>query len=376
MGTAASVIKVLIVDDDAMCRDGLRQALTGLADIEVIGVSPNGTLGLIKARRQAPDLVLVAASLTDVTPVDFTRAVLVDLAHTGILIAASDSPKDADATIPALEAGAYDFVVKPDGQCRKENIAAAQRLLVPKIRCFSIRRYSRLARRLTPTGRSNTDGASLNAAPEATGTPETQLGDIRGRNRNRIEAVLVGASTGGPEALSRLIPALPANLAAPVVIVLHMPGPFTARMAAALDRASALNVSEGADGDVLTPGHAYLAPGAQHLTVERNRNGALALRLLDGNTVSGCKPSVDLLFRSAAETLGGRCLAVVLTGMGSDGTCGLTALKAHHAPVLVQDEATSIVWGMPGSAVHAGLADEILPLDKIGPRVVDIVGSR
>jgi len=182
----------------------------------------------------------------------------------------------------------------------------------------------------------------------------------------------MGVSTGGPEVLAEIIPEFPAWFPLPIVIVLHMPKHFTGRMAEALDRKSELAVSEAAEGDVLQPGHVYLAPGGLHLVLDRDTRQRIALRTVDDPPENGCKPSVDVLFRSAARVLGHRVLAVVLTGMGEDGTRGLGELKKHKVRVLVQDEATSVVWGMPGSAVRAGYADEVLPLGRIAPRISEL----
>jgi two-component system chemotaxis response regulator CheB len=169
-----------------------------------------------------------------------------------------------------------------------------------------------------------------------------------------------------------MIPEIPASFPLPVVIVLHMPQHFTGRMAQALARESDIAVKEAADGDILQPGHAYLAPGGRHLILDQETRKRIVLHTIDDPPENGCKPSVDVLFRSAARVLRGRVLAVVLTGMGEDGLRGLQELKKHQARVLVQDEATSVVWGMPGSAVRAGCADEILPLGRIAQRITEL----
>lgn len=367
----AKPIRVLIVDDDILWRDALASALADLRDMEVCGTSPTGRLGLAKTLRLAPDLVLIASSLSDVSPVDFTRAVLEQIPLICVLVVASDDTLSADMAIRALEAGAFDFVLKPSGRCKEERVAGLRRLLPPKIRCCSIRRYSRMARRSSPGPAARPPEVRKAAALCVPAAPADVAAVVR---RETFEAVLIGASTGGPEALSKLLPVFPASFPLPIVIVLHMPHAFTKRMAAALNQESVLTVTEGVDGDVLAPGHAYLAPGGLHTTVERGSRQRVLLKLIDEPPENGCKPAVDVLLRSAASVFRNSVLTVILTGMGEDGTKGLAALKQRQATVLVQDEETSVVWGMPGSVVRAGHADEVLPLDMIGGRVMQIVG--
>jgi len=366
-------LRTLIVDGDVLCRDTLRTALGGESDIEVVAVASSGKLGLDRVRQLHPDVVILDAGLSDVAPVDFTAAVLTASPQTGVILTCTDDAASANHVILALEAGAFDFVLKPAARCMPENTAPLQRLLVQKIRCFSIRRYSRIAKSYalaqTPPG---TQAAAVDPSLSAQAAVRRTLGQPGLRKDGQIEAVVMGVSTGGPEALSEVIPELPASLPVPIVIVLHMPKLFTGRMAEALDRESDLAVKEAADGDIAQPGQVYLAPGGRHLILGQETRRRIVLRTVDDPPENGCKPSVDVLFRSAANVLRGRVLAVVLTGMGEDGTRGLRELKKHQVRVLVQDEATSVVWGMPGSAVRAGCADEILPLGKIAQRISEL----
>lgn len=368
----ADPIQVLIVDCDVMCRDLFQHALEGLPDITVVGVSPNGKLGLHRTRQLNVDLVILDASLTDLSAEEFTRTALAELPQLGILVSSSNAASVADRAILALEAGAFDFILKPQVKCRQDAVAALRRTLLPKIRSFSILRYSRIAKNLSLASRDGTpDAPVIAAAPPPVADARSRI--ERKVERRQIEAVLIGASTGGPEALAHLLPSLPSSLPVPVVIVLHMPKLFTSRLAAALDQRSALTVTEAQDGDTIARGTVYLAPGGQHLFMERGTRRRIMLRTDDGPPENGCKPSVDVLFRSAAQVFGGRVLAVILTGMGADGTKGLQALKECDAPVLAQDEDSSVVWGMPGSAAQAGCVDEVLALDAIAGRIAEIV---
>ncbi len=182
----------------------------------------------------------------------------------------------------------------------------------------------------------------------------------------------MGVSTGGPNALQTLVPRLPADLPFPILCVQHMPPLFTASLAERLDRASPLKVVEGAEGMRPENGVMYIAPGGRHMVLSRGADGRPCLRLTDAAPVNSCRPSVDVLFRSVADAAGGDVVTLVLTGMGADGADGATTLRAKGAWSIVQDEASSVVWGMPGAVVQAGQADEILPLERIAERVAEI----
>jgi two-component system chemotaxis response regulator CheB len=185
----------------------------------------------------------------------------------------------------------------------------------------------------------------------------------------RVEAVVIGVSTGGPNALAEVLPTLPGNLPVPVLIVQHMPPIFTRLLAARLDAQSAIHIAEGAEGDKVEPGGAWLAPGDYHMELMRDGPGVQP-HLQQGPPENSCRPAVDVLFRSAAALYGSGVLAVVLTGMGQDGLRGSEAVREAGGQVIAQDEATSVVWGMPGFVARAGLADRVLPLAEVGPEIV------
>ena len=188
----------------------------------------------------------------------------------------------------------------------------------------------------------------------------------------RVELLVVGVSTGGPNALQVVIPKLPADLPFPVLCVQHMPPLFTASLAERLDRISPMRVVEGSDGQRVEKGSMYLAPGGRHMTVVRSGDGRLSLKMTDSAPVNSCRPAVDVLFRSVEDAVGGDVVSVVLTGMGADGAVGVKGLRAKGAWSIAQDEATSVVWGMPGAVAQSGQADEILPLERIADRIVEI----
>jgi two-component system chemotaxis response regulator CheB len=190
---------------------------------------------------------------------------------------------------------------------------------------------------------------------------------------SRPEVLLIGCSTGGPDALSRVLEELPATLPVPVLVVQHMPPLFTAMFAERLDRVSPLRVREAGAGDVVAPGEVLVAPGGHHLVLERSA-GVVRAVIDDGEPENFCRPAVDTLFRSAAQVYGGKAVALVLTGMGHDGLAGCRLLADQGARIVVQDEATSVVWGMPGAVAGAGLAHEVLPLEAIAGKLAALLG--
>jgi two-component system chemotaxis response regulator CheB len=197
---------------------------------------------------------------------------------------------------------------------------------------------------------------------------------VAGAPTGKVELVAIGSSTGGPVALSSVLAALPADLAVPVVITQHMPPVFTRLLAQRIDSSAGIHVREAVDGDVLEPGVVHIAPGDHHMVFERMA-ASVKVRLHQGDPVNFCRPAVDVMFASAVDVFGGDVLAVILTGMGHDGRDGSAMLKERGARVLAQDEQTSVVWGMPGAVVQAGIADAVLPLDQIGPTITSTVAE-
>jgi two-component system chemotaxis response regulator CheB len=207
-------------------------------------------------------------------------------------------------------------------------------------------------------------------APAADSAPRVRLAPPQlGQAGARIDVVAIGVSTGGPNALAELIPAIPADFPVPIVIVQHMPPLFTKLLADRLDAKSSLRVKEGAAGDRLAPGVAFIAPGNYHMVVERSGSG-YALGLNRAPSENSCRPAVDVLFRSISDCFGAAVLAVVMTGMGQDGLRGCEVIRERGGRILVQDEKTSVVWGMPGYVAEAGLSEQVLPLDRLAPAIV------
>jgi len=367
--TSKTRIRVSIIDESVLCRHSLDTALANTPDIEVLGASPNGKTGLARILHDKPDVVILSASLRDLDPCTVVARALEALPALGIVLTIDEDNPATEVVERALDAGATDFVRKPGKSCGNDLVETLGRRLLPKVRNSSTVALSRFARNAARRGPGHAGGPAI-----ATNglTPEAiARGQLR-RAASR-SLVVIGASTGGPDALTRLLPRLPADFPAPVVVAVHMPGLFTTSLARTLNGRCALAVVEASDGLKAEPGTIYLAPGERHLIVEPGEDGTLTLRTVDEPPVDGCRPSVDLLFRSAAKLPPSTVVAVVLTGMGSDGTEGSAALKAVRAYVFAQDEASSVVWGMPGATVRAGLADEVLDLDRIAVRLAEKV---
>jgi two-component system chemotaxis response regulator CheB len=346
-------ISVLVVDDSVVIRRLVTDALQAEPDIRVVGTAPNGKVALAKIEQLAPDIVTLDIEMPVMDGLTTIKEIRKTHAKLPVIMFSTLSVSGGAATLEALSSGASDYVTKPAnvGSVR-ESMASVREQLIPRIRA--------LTGRVAPLASRAPLRPVKVAAP--VGPPK------------QIDLLAVGCSTGGPEALTAVLTRLPADLPVPVVVVQHMPPVFTRLFAERLDRASALRVSEAVDGTTLTPGHVYIAPGDRHLEVVRH--GTLSrTRLQDGPPECFCRPAVDVLFRSVAAAFKGAALGLVLTGMGQDGKRGSEYLRDAGSRVIVQDEATSVVWGMPGAVAGAGLAEAVLPLDQIGSAVLERITS-
>lgn len=347
-------IRILIVDDAVVVRRLLAGAFANEADMEVAGTAPSGRIALEKIARLDPDVVILDVEMPDMDGLETLAAIRRTLPDLPVIMFSTLTRRGAAATMDALFLGASDYVAKPS---KTSDPAAAlecvTKALIPRIRTLSNRTF-----RAGPPGGQ--------APPSSAGCPIVA--------RRRVDVVAIGVSTGGPVALGEILTALPATFPVPILIVQHMPPVFTRLLAERLSSRSALEVREGADGDLLLPGRAFVAPGSMHMGVART-GAEVTLRLVADPPENSCRPAVDVLFRSVAQVYEGGALGLVLTGMGQDGLNGCMALREARGRVLVQDEATSIVWGMPGYVARAGLADAVLPLDRIGAELIRIVAE-
>jgi two-component system, chemotaxis family, protein-glutamate methylesterase/glutaminase len=343
-------IRVMVVDDSVVVRKIVTDVLSADPDIEVVGTAVNGKIALAKLEQLKPELVTMDIEMPEMNGIEAVRAIRGGQGGTAhsripIVMFSTLTERGASATLDALSAGANEYVTKPANVGSvSQSMESVREQLIPKIKAL--------------TGRPVTTGPAAAPPPPARPvTPRTGPG-------KKPAVLVIGSSTGGPEALAQVLPKLPADLAVPVLVVQHMPPVFTRQFAQRLDRLSPLRVVEAADGSPLVPGTVHLAPGDHHLVVRTTARG-LHTGLNQGPPENFCRPAVDPLFRSAVSAYDGAVLAVVLTGMGSDGRSGAAEIRATGGTVVVQDQATSVVWGMPGAIASAGLADETLPLDRI-----------
>ena len=355
--------RVLVVDDSAVVRRLIADALAGDDDVEVVATAANGRLALERIRQHEPDLVTLDVEMPDMDGLAALRRIRAEWPRLPVVMFSTLTERGAQVTVEALLLGADDYVTKPsDAGGVDESVRRIRETLVPCIHALCARGRSDAAAAPRAGGEPRASDPGPSTPPARGPAPSRHPGPAR-RHR-ATEVIVVGVSTGGPAALATLLPALPVDLPAPVLIVQHMPATFTRMLAHRLDNDSGLAVREAADGDVPLPGEVLIAPGGRHLEVRSGANGPV-LRLTDGPPENSCRPAADVLFRTAAAVYGEQVLAVVLTGMGSDGRKGSQAIQAAGGQVVVQDEASSVVWGMPGAVVAAGACDRILPLREI-----------
>jgi two-component system chemotaxis response regulator CheB len=384
---ARRVISVLVVDDSVVVRRLITDALSDDPEIRVVGTAPNGKVALTKIEQLRPDLVTLDIEMPIMDGLQTMRAIRAQYARLPVIMFSTLTAAGASATLDALSAGASDYVTKPANVGSvAESIRSVREQIIPRIHALCGGRRAASAPPLRPglaPGRplagapyppaplNRPGGATLPGAVRPPNVPPggPSAPPVRATPRTGgIEVVAIGCSTGGPDALTAVVRALPASLPVPVVVVQHMPPVFTKMFADRLDRTAALTVVEAAGDMVVRPGTVYIAPGDFHLEVHR-RGTEVVTKLNTGPPENFCRPAVDPLFRSAVDAYRGAVLAVVLTGMGSDGKLGAASVREAGGSVVVQDQSTSVVWGMPGAIASAGLADEVLPLDRIAETI-------
>lgn len=358
-------IRVMVVDDSVVVRKIVTDVLAGDPAIEVVGTAVNGKVALAKVDQLRPDVITMDIEMPEMDGIAAVKALRAAGRRTPIIMFSTLTERGATATLDALSAGADDYVTKPANVGSvQQSMESVRAQLIPRIKVLTGR----------PVG--------LPPAPVAA-RPATPPPPAAARGPRRAPAVLViGSSTGGPDALTKVLPRLPHDFPLPVLVVQHMPPVFTTQFAARLDRLSALHVVEAGAGTPIAPGTVHIAPGDFHLTVAPG-TGPRRTALDQGAPENFCRPAVDVLFRSAVAAYDGAVLAVVLTGMGSDGKLGTGLVRAAGGTVVAQDQATSVVWGMPGAVTQAGHADEVVPLDRVADTVLrltarssSLVGAR
>jgi len=349
-------IRVLIVDDSTVIRRLLSDALASDPCIEIAGIAANGKIALSKIPQLNPDILTLDMEMPEMDGLTTLVELRKLYPKLPVIMFSTLTKRGAESTLEALEKGANDYVTKPANVGSvNAAIQSVQNDLIPKIKQF--------CKWATPA-----NATPIRQQSQVFRSNSLLAGQTTGRTK-RVELVVIGTSTGGPNALSTVLPRIPADFPVPILIVQHMPPIFTAHLAGRLNQLSNIHVHEAAHGDVLQPGGAWIAPGNFHLTI--GRFGTQLKAVLNQDPLeNSCRPAVDVLFRSASELFGPNVLSVVMTGMGQDGQRGCDAIRQAGGYVIVQDEPTSVVWGMPGSVANAGHANQILPLQRIADEII------
>ncbi len=351
---AAGALRVLVVDDSALMRQLIADLLNSDPEIEVVGTARDGWEALSKVESLQPTVITLDLAMPQLSGLDLLRMLAAERPLPVVVVTGID---DTTLTLQALEEGAVDFVLKPSGPISPD-LARVRDELIAKVKLAARVNLQEMLRALH---------SQVPSPPSQEAPPP----------RPRWPIVAIGASTGGPQALRRVLQGLPRGFRAPVLVVQHMPPTFTRPFAERMDRAIPLRTREAEEGDVLEPGIVYVAPGGVHMVVRRNaRTGALQIALDSSPPVNGVRPSVDVLFRSLAEVAGPEVIAVVLTGMGEDGAEGVRALKARGATTVAQDAPSSMVFGMPRAAAETGAVDYVLPLEEIPETLIRLVAEK
>ncbi len=339
-------VRVLVVDDSMFMRAAIARLLGGDGRFEVIGQARDGREGVDKVLELEPDVVTMDFNMPRLNGAEAVREIMAQR-PTAVLMFSAHTVQGARETMEALDAGAVDFVSKPAGEVSPDLSGIADELTAKLMAAAGSRPQA-----LAPLRQAKPPRPALLSTWPPSGP----------------RVLVIAVSTGGPAALSRVIPALPADMKFSVVIVQHMPAKFTATLAERLNALSAVAVREARDGDRPIAGVVFVAPGDRHLEITERG----FLRLGDGPPVNGCRPSADVTMAGAARAFGQRAIGLVMTGMGRDGAAGLAAIRRAEGVTLAQDQASSVIYGMPKAAVDAGVVDEVLPLDRIARRLQEI----
>jgi len=356
----AKPIRVMIVDDSAFMRKVLHGIISSDPQLQVCGEARDGRDALAQLEKLRPDVISMDINMPHMDGLEATEVIMSSNPHP-VLIVSSESREGADVTLKALQLGAIDFVPKPssgidfdmtsvkDELCRKLKMAAKVRVVRTAARSVSNQK----------SGSSNANGTS-GQQPHAAGLPRPTA-DAGHRGAGKFPIVVVASSTGGPATLMKFVPEFPADFPGAIIVVQHMPGNFTAQFSKQLAEVSEIKVKEAEAGEIVVPSQLYVCPGSHHLRV--STTGRIVLD--DGPRISGYKPCADLTLESAVAYCGANAVAVVLTGMGNDGSKGVQMVNAAGGHVIAQDESTAVIFGMPQEAIKTGAVHQVLPIDAI-----------
>jgi two-component system, chemotaxis family, protein-glutamate methylesterase/glutaminase len=367
-------LRVLIVDDTAVYRKIVTEVLSELPDIEVVGTANNGKIAMSKIASLKPDLLTLDIEMPEMNGLDVLSAIKSEGYDVGAIVLSTLTHKGGELTMQALELGAFDFITKPESNSIGESEKQIKSALSSMLKAYARRQE---IKNILGGKLAFTSGLRKSKTTESLESPrviDRPMNSVVKSKYKTAEIVGIGVSTGGPKALSQMMPKLPADINVPILIVQHMPPIFTQSLAKSLNAKCAIEVKEAIDGEIIRPNVAFIAPGGKQMKIVAGMDGKeRIIRITDDPPENSCKPSVDYLFRSIAQHYVGRSAGVIMTGMGSDGNIGLELMKRNGATIIAQDESTCIVYGMPKKAIESGIADIVAPLDQIAPEICQLV---
>ncbi len=371
-------LRVLVVDDTIVYRKAVSDVLAEIPGVEVVGVAHNGKIAMSKITSLKPDLLTLDIEMPVMNGIEVLAELQQNYPDTGAVMVSTLTVDGGEMTMKALELGAFDFILKPTATNAEESKRQLKQNLTPIIREFKLsrnapsllRKKGLLTKSTGKVLRKKSDPKKTPHHPAGRNRPAIVPGVVKGK----AEIVTIGISTGGPNALTQMLPMLPGNIGVPIVVVQHMPPVFTKSLAASLDAKCALSIKEGQDREAIQPNTVYIAPGGKQMKLVASADGSnRQIKITNDPPENSCRPSADYLFRSVADYYVGRTTAVIMTGMGSDGTKGLEVLKQKGATIIAQNEETCVVFGMPKAPIERGLADIIAPLNKIADEIVKTI---
>ncbi len=351
-------VRVLVVDDSLIYRKVVRDVLAALPQVEVVGSAANGRLAIDKIEQFSPDMITLDFEMPELDGLGVLKWLRQSKRATKAVMLSALTIEGGEATLQALQEGAFDFVVKPSGNNAQQNQLELEAALLHRVDAVQLLLAGKRPRRNDLRG---TAPAPVAKPPVMMNRPEA--------SKHRVGIVAIGVSTGGPDALRTMLPQLSANLSVPIAIVQHMPPVFTKSLADSLSKICKLRVSEAVDGQVIKPGDVVIAPGGKQMKIYKTAAGYAQVKLTDDPPIQSCRPSVDYMLNSLAESFGNQTLSVIMTGMGYDGVDGCRRLHELGGPIIAQNEASCVVYGMPRKLVEEGLADVVAPLSSLSSEI-------
>jgi len=369
-------VKILVVDDTIVFRKIISDSLLEIPGVEIVGSAFNGKVALQKIKELKPDLITLDIEMPVMNGIEVLEFIKKEKINVGVIVLSAVTVKGGEMTIKALQLGAFDFITKPDSGTVAENRAEIKNNLSPILKAWSQknRRVSISDREAFPLNKKTTLSKTVSGG-KTSGVAVSSLFEIGSflnslTNIKKPEIVVIGISTGGPAALGEMLPNISADIGVPILIVQHMPPLFTKSLAKSLNAKCKIDVKEAEEGDKVIPGTAYIAPGGKQMKISASASGKdHIIRITDDPPENNCKPAVDYMFRSVSSLFPGKITAVVMTGMGNDGTVGMRLIKRHGAVSITQNQESCVVYGMPMEVVKAGVSDLIVPLNLISSAI-------